>query len=217
MRIPIVFIVVTPFLFGCMMPLNLPMTSTLNDLVSMGTKTNGKENISFEYKSNILDGVIKPFGKDRSEEQAMHPGFGHSESVTLGRMLKEYMHNKFSKISQDGETKITILLKDFWIEQYSTESKDKQSMVALFGGEINIISIAKVKVQFTINRRGKEEIKVVTATTEDVFVSGIGTGTTTSFAHRGNDSIEYVHARNINKANNKVIMIFNSYLEEKGL
>ena len=58
---------------------------------------------------------------------------------------------------------------------------------------------------------------MITATSEDTFVSGIGTGTSTSNVHRGKDSTQHTHARNINKANNKVIMMMNSYFEEIGL
>ena len=62
---------------------NLPMTSSLNDFVMMGTKVNSAENVSFQYESNITDGLIKPFSKDKIKEVAGHPGFNHTESSTL--------------------------------------------------------------------------------------------------------------------------------------
>ncbi|MBC8180068.1 hypothetical protein H8E88_02985 [candidate division KSB1 bacterium] len=196
---------------------NLPMTSSLNDFVMMGTKVNSTENVSFQCESNIVDGLIKPFDKDKVKEVSGHPGFNHTESATLGRMLNEYMGNKFANLSPSGKTVIKATLKDFWIEQYSTDSGGKQVLVALVGGEINMICVAKVKVLLTVNKDGEELTKIINVTSEDTYVSGIGTGTSTSNIYRGKDSIEHTHARNINKANNKVIMMINAYFEEIGL
>jgi len=203
------------FLSGC--ATNLPMTSTLNDFVMMGTKVNTSENVSFIYESNVVDGLIKPFDRDKVKEVAGHPGFNHTESSTLGRMLNEFMGNKFSNLSPNGETTIKAVLQDFWIEQYSTDSGGKQVLAVLAGGEINMICVAKVKVLLIVNRNGEELTKIITVTSEDTYVSGIGTGTSTSNIYRGKDSIEHTHARNLNKANNKVIMMINSYFEEIGL
>lgn len=118
---------------------NLPMTSSLNDFVMMGTKVNSTENVSFQFESNIADGLIKPLDKDKVKEVSGHPGFNHTESATLGRMLNEYMGNKFANLSPNGKTVIKSTLKDFWIEQYSTDSGGKQVLAALVGGEINMI------------------------------------------------------------------------------
>ncbi len=202
------------FISGC--ATNLPMTSSLNDFVMMGTKVNSREKVSFTYESNVVDGLIKPFEKDKVRVSA-HPGFNHTESSTLGRMLNEYMENKYSNLAPDGQTAVKVTLKDFWIEQYSTDSGGKQFLVALGGGEITIMCVAKVKVLLTVNRNGKESNKIINITSEDSYVSGIGTGTSTSNLYRGKDSLEYTHANNINKANNKVVMMINSYFEEIGL
>jgi len=193
---------------------NLPITSTLNDFVMMGIKVNNSENVSFQYESNVVDGMMKPFDRDKVKELTSHPGFNHMESATFGRMLNEFMSNKFAKLSPSSEIKIKVLLKDFWIEQYLTDSAAKAIMVALFGGEINMICVAKVKIQLEINRDAEELSKIITSTAEDTFVSGYGTGTSTSNIYRGKNSIEHTHANNINKTNNKVIMMLNSYFEE---
>ena len=203
------------FTSGC--ATNLPMTSTLNDFVMMGTRVNSSEKVSFTYESNVVDGLMKPFERDKAKEVSGHPGFNHAESSTLGRMLNEYMENKYSNLAPDGQTVVKATLKDFWIEQYSTDSGGKQFLVALGGGEMNIMCVAKVKVLLTVNRNGKESTKIINITSEDHYVSGIGTGTSTSNIYRGKNSLEYTHANNINKANNKVIMMINSYFEEIGL
>ena len=184
----------------------LPMTSSLNDFVMMGTKVNSAENVSFQYESNIVDGLIKPFDKDKLKEVSGHPGFNHTQSATLGRMINEFMGNKFTNLSSNGTTTIKATLKDFWIEQYLTDTGGRQVMVALFGGEINMICVAKVKVLLTVNRNGEDLTKIITVTSEDTYGSEAGTGTS-----------QHTHARNINKANNKVIMIINAYFEEIGL
>jgi|APSaa5957512493_1039668.scaffolds.fasta_scaffold98406_1 hypothetical protein len=208
-------VIVAIFIGGC--ATNLPMTSSLNDFVMMGTKVNSSENISFQYTSNITDGLLKPFEQDKAKEVSGHPGFNHTQSATLGRMLNEFLENKFSKISPNGSTTITAVLKDFWIEQYSTDSGGKVALAVLVGGEINMMCIAKVKILLTINRNGEELTKIISVSSEDTYVSGIGTGTSTSNIYRGKNSLEHTHAKNINKANNKVIMMMNSYFEELGL
>lgn len=196
---------------------NLPMTSTLNDFVMMGTKIDTKDTVSFIYKSDVTDGLIKPYEKDKVKEIPAHAGYNQTESTTLGRMINEYMGNKFTNLSPNGKTTITATLKDFWIEQYSTDSGGKQALTVLVGGEINMVCVAKVKVLLTIIQNGEESTKLISTTSEDTYVQGVGTGTSTSNIYRGKDSIEFTHARNINKVNNKIIMMVNAYLEELGL
>jgi len=206
---------ITLFISSC--TTNLPMTSSLNDFVMMGTKINSTEEVSFQYESNIADGLVKPFDRDKAKEVAGHSGFNHTQSSTLGRMLNEYLGNKFSNISPSGATVVNVTLKDFWIEQYSTDSGASQALAIFAGGEINMMCVAKVKVLISVTKDGEELTKIISITSEDTFVSGMGTGTSTSNIHRGKDSIQHTHARNINKANNKVIMMMNSYFEEIGL
>jgi len=212
---PIVFFFIVLFFFGCAAT-NIPTSSTLNDFVMLGIKANSSDSVSFKYESNIMDGIIKPFDKDKAKELTSHPGYNHTESTTLERMFGEYMDNKFTKLSPSGGVKIKVLLKDFWIEQYLTDSATKAAMVALFGGEVNSVCVAKVKIQLNINRDNEQLSKAITSTVEDTFVSGYGTGTSTSKLYRGKNSLEHTHANNINKANNKVIMMINSYFQEIG-
>jgi len=208
-------VLVALFFGGC--ATNLPMTSSLNDFVMMGTKVNSTENVSFQYESNFTDGLVKPFERDKAKEVVAHPGYNHSQSATLGRMLNEFMGNKFAKLSPSGTTNVKATLMDFWIEEYSTDSGGKMVLTALAGGEINMMCVAKVKVLLSVNKDGEELTKIISITSEDTYVSGVGTGTSTSNIYRGKDSLEHTHARNINKANNKVIMMINSYFEEIGL
>ena len=208
-------VLIALFLGGC--ATNLPMTSSINDFVMMGTKVNSDVIVSFQYESKVTDGLIKPYDKDKTKEVSGHPGFNHSQSTTFGRMLNEFMGNKFAKLSPSGTIIVKATLEDFLIEQYSTDSAGKQVLAALAGGEINIMCLAKVKVLLTVIKDGEELTKIISVSSEDTYVSGIGTGTSTSNIHRGKDSLEHTHARNINKSNNKVIMMMNSYFEEIGL
>ena len=209
-------IIISFMLFsGC--ATNLPMSSTLNDFVMMGTKTNSTDNVSYTYKTNIVDGLIKPYERDKTKELGGHPGFNHTQSSTLNRMINEYIGNKFSKLSDNGGVTITLELKDFWLEQYPVDSGGKIAMAALIGGEVNIMCLAKVKVLLTINKDGQEFTKIINGTSEDTYIAGYGTGTSTSNLYQGKNSLENTHANNINKANNKVVMLMNSYFEEIGL
>jgi hypothetical protein len=214
-RLKILSIVMSIFIIGCAS--NLPMTSSLNDFVTMSTKTNSTEKVQLQFDSNIVDGMIKPFEKDKVKEVSGHPGFNHTESATLGRMIKEYMGNKFVNYGDSGDTKISATLTDFWIEQYSTDSTGKQVLAVLGGGEINMLCVAKVKLLLKVNRHGEELTKIISASSDDTYVVGVGTGTETSYLYKGKNSIEHTHANNINKVNNKVIMLMNSYLGEIGL
>ncbi|MCP5062928.1 MAG: hypothetical protein GY936_10735 [Ignavibacteriae bacterium] len=196
---------------------HLPTTSSINDFVVMGTKTNNVESVSFQYASSIVDGSTKPFERDRAAEVSGHPGFDHTQSSTLGRMLKEFMGNKFSKLSPNGTTSIKATLQDFWVEQYLSDGNTGNVVLkALAGRAVNMICLTKIKVKLVVNKNGKESSKVITGTSEDTYVTSKAAGASAD-VNSGKNSIEHTHARNINKANNKVIMMMNSYFEEIGM
>jgi len=185
---------------------NLPTSSSLNDYVVIGTKTNSTESVLFNYESNITDGFMKPFERDKDKEVWDVPGFYHSESSTLGKILKEYFENKFTNLSPGGETVIKVTLKDFWVEQYATDTDGKKFAVAMAGGSLNYSCVAKVKVVISVTRNGVELTKNINTSTEDVYSYG-----------PSRESIILTHARNINNANNKIAMMMNSYFQEIGL
>lgn len=209
-----VVVLIALFIGGC--ATRLATTSSLNDFVVMGTKTNNVEKVSFQYASDIMDGLIKPFERDKIDEVPGHPGFKHLQSSTLSRMLKEFMGNKFSKLSPNGTTIIKATLKDFWIEQYLADSNSDVLWDALAGREVNLICIAKIKVLLTVNNNGEKLSKTISVSSEDTYISSKASGAS-SDVNTGKNSIENIHARNINKANNKVIIMMNSYFEEIGL
>lgn len=200
---------------GCA-PINLPMSSTLNDFLVMGIKPNSNIKVSLSFSSLIQDGATFPYDKDKKVPLSGHPGYNHTEATTLERMVRELIGNKFM-VEPTSDTNISITLKDFYLEQYSTDSTGQQVLVALGGGEINMILAVNVKVLLNVRYNGKEVSRVFNSRSEDQYVSGVGTGTSTSYIYRGKDSIESVHARNINSANNKVLMFINRQLEEMGL
>lgn len=226
-KVPLLLLLVLNayLLSGCV-SLSLPLTSNINDLVLMGVKTNNKETLTFEYTSKVQDGIIKPYSKDKEKLWSDHPGFNHTESGTLKKMTTEFLASKFPGIIETNSyteqvlkklPSLKISLEEFYIEQYCADSNGKQVMVALFGGETNIILVAKIKVFVSITRGDKEISKLITATSEERYVAGVGTGTSTSNIYRGSESIENTHAKNIGNANNKILMLLNNYLEENGL
>ena len=95
----------------------------------MSTKTNSTDNISFTYNTNVLDGEIKPFKKDKIGEHSVI--YTHNESDLLSRMLDEYLNMRFSKINSDAAINIVVNLQDFWIEQYIPESAGEQFLKAM--------------------------------------------------------------------------------------
>lgn len=208
-------VVLVVFACGCVS--TLPLKSSISENAMIEIKTNSSEAIRFQYSSNISDGIIKPYTKDKEKEVSGHIGFNHSENSTLEKMLNEFMSSKFAQLADDGKIEIKIALVDFWIEQYSIDSNGKKVLVALVGGETNIMCAAKAKIHVTTNLNGELQEKDISATSEEAYVAGVGTGTSTSNIYRGKDSLENTHARNIDNANNKILIILNRYLEEIGL
>ncbi len=200
---------------GCTTP--LPVTSSLNDFVMMGTKANNSEEVSFTFKSMIKDSVIIPYTEGRVAPVQSHAGYTHTASAAFGRMLNDYMSSKFMKIAPNATVKLSLTLEDLWLEQYSTSSTGTMIAVAFVGGEIDMMCIAKVKLHVMLDQNGEIIEKIISTSAEDVFVSGVGTGTSTSNIHQGKNSIQHIHARNLNKAENKAIMMLNAFLEEAGL
>lgn len=195
---------------------SLPMTSSVNDFVMMGTKTNSKESIKYTFTSSVKDGEIKAKNKDGSPNSGL--AFTHTETSVLTRMLKEYMESKFTNISQtDSDVSVEIALTKFDLSHYSADSGGKQFATSMFGGETSFLLGAKVIGNIIVNKNGEKLEKKLVASAEDTFVNGVGTGTSSSNLYKGKDSINHTHARNINKANNKFLMQVNSFLEECGL
>jgi len=202
---------------GCMAPVSIPMSSNLNDFIAMSTKSNTDANVSFIYTSDIQDGIMKPYTQDKADTVKGHVGLNHTQSSTFERMAKEYLGNKFLNMDSSGSTTIKLHLKDFWVEQYSTTSAGMQALAAFGGGEINYVLVARAKSVVTVNHNGEENTKVLSASSENNYVQGIGTGTSTSNIYQGTNSIEFKHAENINKCNNKMLMAMNSFLESLDL
>ena len=205
------------FFFGCATTSDLPMTADIDDYVILGTDTNVLQKVDFEYESKISDGIIKPCEKDRGPEQGKHPGYFHTESTTLERMLNEYMRHKFFHMNPDAKIRIKVTLTDFWIEQYLTDSSGKVVESATLGDEVTSVCSAKVKVLVIINRKGVDYSKTLVGSADDTYVSSFGTEAQKSYRYKGKESVEHTHAKNINQANNKVLVLMNRYFENMDL
>ena len=205
------------FLLGCATTSDLPMKADIDDYVMLGTDTNVLQKVAFEYESKISDGIIKPCEKDKGPEQESHPGYFHTENTTLEQMLNEYMRHKFFHMNPDAKIRIKVTLTDFWIEHYLTDSTGKVVESTASGGDLTNVCLAKVKVLVTINREGVDYSKMLVGSAEDTYVSGFGTEAQKSYRYKDKESVEHTHARNINKANNKVLTLMNLYFENMDL
>jgi hypothetical protein len=185
----------------------IPVTSNINDFVMMGLKTNKQDSVVFEISSNIYDGEITVAGKD---------GEGTTGKVTvtegsvLQRMVNEYMTAKFTKMSENGDVKVKIILKDFSLQDYNTQSTGMQVLSAFAGGSAAVrqprIVTAKIIAVLEINREGQEETKNLISSAEENYV-----GQFTSEV--SNKAV----ADCINSANNKILMQMNAFFEEIGM
>jgi hypothetical protein len=204
------------FLSACSITKTIPMNNNLNDFVMMGTKSNGKVTINYNYESKVSDGVISLYDKGKGEVNEYNK-ISHTENLSLKSMIKEYLENKFTKIQENGNVKINVVLEDFNVEMNIVGGDEKAWSVSLVGGEMTTILTAKVKVKLNIVNDGKVYEKNIATSADENYVSGVGTGTQTSNLYRGADSWELTIAKAINSANNKVVMMMNSYFEEIGL
>ncbi len=196
---------------------SIPTSSKMSDTIMMGIKTSPAKVAGYEYKSLVMDGVIKPCDKDTRDVQQSHPGYIHTESTTLDKMLRDYMGMKFSSVDSASQPKIQVTLKDFWLEQYSTDSTGKKWLVALGGGELNILVVANLDLIFEISNGGSTVNKIIRVSGDSAHVTGIGTGTSTSQVNRGSQSIEFRVADAMNAANNKAIIMLNQFIESNQL
>jgi hypothetical protein len=127
------------------------------------------------------------------------------------------MSHKFFQMNPDAKIRIKVTLTDFWIEQYLTDSTGKAVKSASFGGEVNSVCLAKVKVLVTINRSGVDYSEILVGSAEETHVSGFGTETQRSYRYKSKESVEHTHAKNINQANNEVLVLMNRYFENMDL
>lgn len=205
-------VVVVALLSACATS-TIPITTRMSDTIMMGIKPSQTNVVAYEFHSGIQDGIIKPCKKDTREVQTSHPGFMHSESASLKKMLSDYATMKFSATDAGADTKIKVTLEDFWLEQYSPDSGASQFMAVMGGGEINVFVAANLDLSFEVTKAGSSTTKKVHISTDNTHVHGIGTGTSTSNIYRGEQSFEYKVAETINAANNKAIVILNQFLE----
>jgi hypothetical protein len=211
----IIIIGLTVLLSACAS--TIPTTTKMSDAVMMGIKTSSIKAVGYEYNSNIPDGIVKPCSKDTRDVQTNHPGYMHTESTTLDKMIKDYLSMKFNAVDQMSDPKIKVTLKNFWIEQYSPDSTAKQVFVALGGGEINVMVVANLDLVYEISKDGTPVTKSVRVSGDSAHVAGIGTGTSTSNIYRGYNSIEFRIADAINVVNNKAIAMLNQFIESNQL
>jgi hypothetical protein len=189
---------------GCVS--TLPISSSVNDFVLMGIKTNASENVGFTFQSEIQDGTFVTFGKDKTEPNSMtSSSYNISQNSTFSRMIKSYIGNKFQNISPDGTTKIVISLEDFWLEESSSMSAN----AVILGGAPMYNTAVRLKVLVNIVKDGKEDVRVITSSSEDSHTRG----------GRPNwrEETDIFVARIVNDANNRALMLINSLFNEIGL
>jgi len=190
---------------GCMP--TVPLTSTLNNNVSMDTKTNWNQDMSFDYSSDVTDTTYVPYDKDKSGSRQGYHGYSIAPSATFQKMLTKYMSNKFTKLNRTRKVAtITVKFKDFWIEQYSQDNMATQPLAPSLMDET---CVAQAKMEVRLERDTLNIIKILSTSTKmEVRLEN---------NCKQGASIELVHAKNINECFNKLIMLLNSFLEENRL
>ena len=175
----------------------LVMDSSINEFLLMGIKTNSKDNVVFNFKSNVVDGKHIPFNKGKIPYTLEPWGFQHNESYTLNRMTQEYLSMRFLNLGKSGEVVINLTLNDFWVEQWSLGSVGEQ----LIFGESKFEVEAHIDASITVTKDGKTETKIIK----------------TSHSEQTNDRVGPMWQKGIsvclNKVNNKLLMAMSQFLE----
>lgn len=193
------------FCLSCAM--NLATTVNLNDYLLMGIETNNKDNISFKYVSEVENGKIVPYTKGKQKPVMGDPGYNHTEASTFGYMIKEYINSKFVNISDNGDVIIKITLKYFWLEQYPTESTGMKALKMIALVTPDLMYVVKLRALVEVQKDNESNSKIISATSEGIYSQLSGS----------EKSIPIFISKNIDKANNKLVMMINSYLEEMEL
>ncbi len=209
------FIFIGFFISAC--AIQIPTNIRLNDTLMLDTESNVKDQVNIEFISNIQDGIFPQCKQNTKEPDGNYQGLMIEEKTAFEKMLNEYLGMKFSNVDNNSNTKITIQLKDFWVNGYSTDSAAKQTLVVLGGGELNYVFIANLEVYVKIIKDNKTIEKTIKATGENLSVTGIGTGTETSYIYKGKRGGNYTNSDAINIANNKAIMMINKFIEANQL
>jgi hypothetical protein len=192
-------------LAGCVS--TVPMSSNINDFVMMGIKTNSSDHVTFTYLSNVQDGVSKFYKKDKAGFQEGYNSFNSTESATFSRMLTEYMTSKFVRIEPGADISIEIVLQDFWMELYTDDPAGFQLLMI---GNSTTLYKATVNILVTVKNGDDEYKKIIQSSSEEEL--SISTN-----VYRQGEQWTTVVGRAINSANNKILMMLNSYLDELSL
>lgn len=210
-----------PFIFwNC--ATNVPISTSLNDFAMMGINSS-ETPVSFDVKNelkpqpNVETGVLKPYNKDKKGIRTDMFGYKLAPQNVFKTMFSEFMSNKYTNInSTNPKQKISINLKDFWIEYFTEEGAGAQVAVALVGGEVNYTIKAKANVQIIVEDNGNTFEKNIISSAEEIFIYGVGTGTNSSNIYKGESSAESKVGKATNSVFNKVIMIANKFLDNPG-
>ena len=200
--IQLLIVSVTFLFWGCTG--TIPLTTSLNDFVIMGIKTNKNDQISFKFSSKVKDTVYQlcTIENDKKSASGQYQGFNITPATVLNKMITEFMNNKFSKVSDSSNIKIEVNFDDFWIEYLSRSSGGEKFMAALGGGGLNYSCNAKTRGSITIKKDTLEFTKNIATSAEESYNTGSG------------NNFEQVYAKVINSTFNKFIAFMNAFLDE---
>ena len=190
-------------LAGCVT--TIPVSSSISDFVMMGIRTNSQNVVNLEIISNIQDGEIAVMNENETGQTGrviLHQG------AVLTRMINDYMAAKFSRMSDLGDTQITITLHDFIVRDWTTDGAGMQALRALSENPrsprmVSARVTARIEIVFA---DGTEEARNFISNTEEHYIGQF----TSEIGNRA-------FATAVNNANNRLLMQMNAFFEEIGL
>ena len=199
----------------------VPLTTRMSDAVMVGVKPSRIKTVCYEYVSHVKDGEIPTCYKDDEGKRKTRELYEHNESTTLKKMINEYLAMKFKTLDRLSDPKIKVVLKDFWIEEYSPPKSLSRSLAdILLGGKRNNYLVANLDLEFELAKDGKTAKKAVHVSTEAANIERIRSileSPSKKDPDRDKTPEELRLAKVMNDANNKAIIMLNQFLESNQL
>lgn len=188
------------------------VSPSVDDILLETIKTNTTEKVSFEYTSRVTDGKMPWLGKNK--EPLTGTAITHSESAAFGRLVSNYISNKFTAITPNGTTQIKVSLEDFYVQLYSDDNADIEM---LFGNDANYEIVATVNVVIIVVKENTGYSRKFGGSSSRKNTAWHGHKTSPNDTPVEMGSEKEKLSKCINEANAQILIEINDYLEGLGL
>jgi len=207
-------------LTGCVTTSPIPTSRSMNDFVMMSLKVNNQKSVNYNFISNYVDGQIEVSPEENISGYSKIL-FSHTIPSTSKGMIQQFLDYRFIPSTTNTDSTnivgLDIELRELNITYKPLNSTGDVVLVAFIGGELSYLY--KTVLSYNVKLRVGEQTyeRNFSVNSEQNFISGVGTGTSTSNVYRGEQSQNQLIGKSVDECNNKFLMLLNKYLEENGL